>query len=304
MQPKGRFTYGMQLIPQDGTFRPKVLGVQDPAGDGVGGARVFVYGNANGTPIDDYAFDTGDGIQFDAALATIGFQYGMSSDGSFDAVRVLEFGEDIGDVGLDTGIVATAAQLYLGNGAGSLAVAMISANATVDNTSASDSNWLRTFGGLFLFDGSAYDRARGASAGNISASTQVGVQLVTPPGNWSVTHTPAANTQATITRAAGAAGVRHVVTSISARLIADAGSVSGTVQVNLRDGATGAGTILWSETLKVGGAGSLTAENAEIKLSGLSIFGTAATALTLEFSAAGGANTVESVAMTGYDVGA
>ena len=37
-------------------------------------------------------------------------------------------------------------------------------------------------------------------------------------------------------------------------------------------------------------------------LAGLNIVGSANTAMTLEFAAAGGANTVESVAMTGYSV--
>jgi len=38
-----------------------------------------------------------------------------------------------------------------------------------------------------------------------------------------------------------------------------------------------------------------------VSLSNLNIVGTAATAMTLEFAAAGGASTFESVALTGYD---
>lgn len=151
------------------------------------------------------------------------------------------------------------------------------------------------------FNGTAFDRVRNNSAANLTASTQPTALMTAPPGNWSITHTPTTNTQATITRAAGAAGVRHVCTSISCALSAPAAATSGVVQINLRDGATGAGTILWSQTLQVGGATSIAAGVVGIALSGLSIVGSAATAMTLEFSAAGGANTSESVSMTGYD---
>jgi hypothetical protein len=141
---------------------------------------------------------------------------------------------------------------------------------------------------------------KSASAANLAAQTGINAQMSTPPGNWAVNHTPAINTQATISKAAGAAGVRHVCTSITATLgQSGAGTAQGVIQVNLRDGATGAGTILWSASLS---SPTTTSPVAVINLSGLNIVGSAATAMTLEFSAAGGANVFESVAMTGYDV--
>ncbi|MFY9586678.1 MAG: hypothetical protein WAT66_04400 [Actinomycetota bacterium] len=126
-----------------------------------------------------------------------------------------------------------------------------------------------------------------------------GRQKVVSPLNWSATHTPVANTQATATQAS-AAGFRHVCTSVAFSLTADTGIIAATtVLVNLRDGATGAGTILWSQRISVPAtAGSCKS----VVLNGLSIVGTAATAMTLEFAAAGGASTFESVALTGYDV--
>jgi hypothetical protein len=148
------------------------------------------------------------------------------------------------------------------------------------------------------FNGTTWDRARSASAANLALQTAVGAALSEKPGDWSITHTPAANTQATITRAAGAAGTRHVCTSISVTLIGLAAAVEATVLVNLRDGATGAGTILWSARMLVTGtAGSETG----ISISDLNIVGSDATAMTLEFAAAGGANTFETVALTGHD---
>lgn len=153
---------------------------------------------------------------------------------------------------------------------------------------------------LTAFNNATYDRIRVQSNANAGLDPQLGVALAAPPANWSITHAPAANTQATISRAA-VNGSRHICTSISATLSAQATATSGDVQVNLRDGATGAGTILWSQTVRVGGAGGAIADRAILQLSGLSIVGSNNTAMTLEFSAAGGANTFESVALTGYD---
>ncbi|HEV3129595.1 MAG TPA: hypothetical protein VGY32_11465 [Solirubrobacteraceae bacterium] len=148
----------------------------------------------------------------------------------------------------------------------------------------------------WAFNGAAFDRTRNASAANQVLAPVKGVQLVTGPGGFAVQNQPAANTQATVTQAAGAAGVRHVCTSISAAITA--GASAGTVVfVNLRDGASGAGTILWSIALDAPANGSDT-----VTISGLNIVGTAATAMTLEFSAAGGITTNETVALTGYDV--
>jgi len=114
------------------------------------------------------------------------------------------------------------------------------------------------------------------------------------PTDWPLAHTPAAATQATISKAAAPA-LKHVCTSISATLTT-VGTLQGPIQLNLRDGATGAGTILWSLSIQlpVNGAWS-------IFLSGLSIPGSINTAMTLEFSAAGVAASQESVALTGYD---
>lgn len=153
---------------------------------------------------------------------------------------------------------------------------------------------------LFAFNGTTFDRIRTNAAAVISAATQGFAILASRPGDWSVTHAPAVNTVATATKAAGAAGVRHVCTSISARLlggVAAPAAIQGTL--NLRDGATGAGTIIWSQTVVLAAAAGA---KDEVSMSGLNIVGSAATAMTLEFVAAGGANTFESVSLTGYSV--
>lgn len=148
---------------------------------------------------------------------------------------------------------------------------------------------------LAAFNGTAIDRVRTNAAAVVAATTQPFAALNANPGEWSAAHAPVANTQATATRAAGAAGVHHICRSISATLCGLTGSAEVAVQINVRDGATGAGAILWSQTLMVIPAGVT-----GIALAGLNIVGSAATAMTIEFSAAGGANTYGSVAMTGY----
>lgn len=114
---------------------------------------------------------------------------------------------------------------------------------------------------------------------------------------WQATHTPAANTQATITKAAAGAGVRNVCTGFTVTLAAGA-SAPAAVQVfaSLIDGASGGTTYLWRSAISLPAvAGAITS----FVRSDLWLPGTANTALTLELSAAGGANTVESVTMDG-----
>lgn len=115
---------------------------------------------------------------------------------------------------------------------------------------------------------------------------------------WAATHTPAANTQATASRAAAGAGVKNVCNTILVTFAAGATAPTAVnVTVNLRDGATGAGTVIWSATLSLSATAGQTAP--VVALSDLWLEGSANTAMTLEFAAAGGANTVESVAMSG-----
>ena len=117
---------------------------------------------------------------------------------------------------------------------------------------------------------------------------------------WSAHHVPAANTVATITRAAQAAGIRNVCTWITVKLVAGATAPTAVnTSVSLIDGATGGTTYLWRATISLPATAG--ADNG-IALSNLWIPGTAATGLTLEFLAAGGANTIESVSMGGTTI--
>lgn len=148
------------------------------------------------------------------------------------------------------------------------------------------------------WNNATWDRIRSAAAAILGAFSSVGAWLVAPPGNWSQTHAPAANVVATTTKA-GVAATRHVCTSITASLVAGAiAPAVAIVTAVLRDGASGVGTILWSEQIVTQ---AVAGDKDNIVISGLNIVGTAAAAMTLEFTAAGGANTTEVVSMTGYD---
>jgi hypothetical protein len=144
----------------------------------------------------------------------------------------------------------------------------------------------------------ATNSAKMGSATNIAAATSANSLQVVLPGQWTEYHAPAVNTQATKSHAAGAAGVRHVCTWVSFTLAQNTtGSAQTLIAFNLRDGATGAGTILASWTMALP---ATACESRTFSLSGLNIIGTAATAMTLETAAAPAANTAASVQFGGY----
>lgn len=115
------------------------------------------------------------------------------------------------------------------------------------------------------------------------------------PNRFNSTHTPATATQATTSQSA-VAGVRHVARAVYASLACGA-TAQTPIQVHLRDGASGAGTILWSATVAAPANGSV-----NVAAEDLNIPGTANTAMTLEFSAAGAVATQETVTLVGYNV--
>lgn len=114
---------------------------------------------------------------------------------------------------------------------------------------------------------------------------------------WHTSHAPVADTKATITKAAAGASVRNVCRQITVMLVAGTSApAAATVTVALIDGAAGGGTYLW-------GPARLSVPALAGATSGIAIavnkIGSANTAMTLEFSAAAGANTFQSVSMDG-----
>lgn len=123
-----------------------------------------------------------------------------------------------------------------------------------------------------------------------------GQHLVTEDLLWTLNNTPAAAAQATATKAAGAAGVSHVAKRLTA-WVSTGAAAQTPVNVVIRDGASGAGTILFSASVACVADGFCF-----IDIDNLHLVGTAATAMTVEFSAAGVAASQEVVNLQGYDV--
>lgn len=134
-----------------------------------------------------------------------------------------------------------------------------------------------------------------ADAAALAQTSSEGALLTQDTGCWAINHSPAANTRATITRGAGGAGVRHVCNAVTASLVG--AGANNLIQVRLRDGASGAGTILWTCWLFNGAAQPRT----EVSLSGLNIVGSAATAMTLEFDVAPAGGAIGDVSLVGFD---
>jgi hypothetical protein len=156
----------------------------------------------------------------------------------------------------------------------------------------------------YVFNGTNWDRLRAASLSNFptsqtsTARNSVGAQIVEKGSRWSNFNTSTASVQASLVWAAEAS-VRHVADCISFSAISSVTPAITAVAVNLRDGATGAGTVVHQWQLIIPAA---TGQNvAPFSVCGLNIVGTTNTAMTIEFSSAV-TNVIESVSLTGYNV--
>lgn len=130
-------------------------------------------------------------------------------------------------------------------------------------------------------------------SGALAAQKSGDADVTMEPGTWTVVHTPSAATAAIAAKAAGGAGVRHICRGIHASIACGANAQTPILLV-LRDGATTAGTIIWSKKLSAP-ANSV----ANIDITGLAIVGSENTAMTLEFAAAGVAASEQDCTLTG-----
>jgi len=156
----------------------------------------------------------------------------------------------------------------------------------------------------YSFNGTSYSLLRGAylatfpTAVTTTARNAIGELLTEKSSRWTVVSNPAAGSQATASIAAEAS-VRHVADTICFAAASVAAPALTALTVNLRDGATGAGTVIATWQLAISAA---TGQNtAPFCTEGLNLVGTTNTAMTLEFSAAL-ANLSQSVTVTGYNV--
>lgn len=130
-------------------------------------------------------------------------------------------------------------------------------------------------------------------------ATNIGSYQVEVGPRWSVVSNPAVSNQATASKAAGGTTVRHIADCVSFSAASTTAPAATALTINLRDGATGAGTIIWTYQVVVTAA---TGQNVvPHSICGLNLVGSANTAMTLEFSALL-TNLIESVSVSGYDV--
>jgi hypothetical protein len=180
------------------------------------------------------------------------------------------------------------------SGGAEVAVKSVSGGVTPADGFTTPTNALTAYSYGALFNNSTADRQRGISAANNTATTSIGSSYVSQLSTWSQTNTPAVATAATTSKAAGGGTVRHVATSITWCVAANA-TAQPPLLIHLRDGATGAGTIIrtWAVSAPVNGT---FCED----LSGLNMTGSANTAMTLETAAAPAAAVQATVSFTGY----
>lgn len=110
---------------------------------------------------------------------------------------------------------------------------------------------------------------------------------------WDEFATPGAATQATASRAANPIA-SHNTMNIAATV--NAVAAQGAQLLVLRDGASGVGTIIWSQRL-----GPVLAGDSKSFAWTLSLKGTLNTAMTLEFTTAPAGTNFNSVSMNGFD---
>jgi hypothetical protein len=111
---------------------------------------------------------------------------------------------------------------------------------------------------------------------------------------WEETHAPAANTQATVTRhAPGESGFRNVCVGVCLTAVNEGAAASGIVTVVLRDGITGTGRIMqtWKLIVPAGDVRGVVDLRRFV--------GNENTPMTLETTAAPGADVSVAINMTG-----
>ncbi len=155
-----------------------------------------------------------------------------------------------------------------------------------------------------LWDTAQWSRAKGTAvatmpvASTLTSRNAIGAALVERSSRWSVVSAPAVSNQATASIAAEGS-VRHVADCVTFSGGSTTAPALTNLTVNLRDGATGAGTVIASWQVTVSNA---TGQNvAPFSACGLNLVGTTNTAMTAEYSALL-TNLVESITLTGWNL--
>lgn len=170
---------------------------------------------------------------------------------------------------------------------------MRSAETGIDNIPNVPAALMTVSVGYLYRNNDIFGRARSADPANLETFSGEGAALSAGPGEWAIQAAPAAATQATASRASAGAGNRNVLRSVTVSV----GAVAAQAPLGfvVRDGATGAGTIIWRCMLGAAAGGCQT-----VTVSGLNIVGSEATAMTVESLVAPAATNFATVAASGY----
>lgn len=162
----------------------------------------------------------------------------------------------------------------------------------------------RADAGSSAFNGTIYDSLRTASLANYpTAVTLTGVNsigaLISEHGSrWAAASAPASGTIGSASIAAEA-NVRHVADCIFWSAAATSAPTLTQTALSLRDGATGAGTVLQKVTIVIpASTGTLINPGG---MCGLNLVGTTNTAMTFEWTA-GITNVFEAANITGFNI--
>ncbi len=255
--------------------------------------QLFVIDETTGTRLTGLFNVLGNNGLLGLAVTEIGNPIDTLESRSPSLIRL----NTIGGIALSEITAKAAASLAYGfNQANAFVAVNVNRMSAADSLVAANTNALFVAAAGYGFNGTdatGLDRLRTASVVNGgNATVPLGVQLVESPSNWSQAVEAAVTVQASTSKAA-VAGQRHVCTAIGGSLVGVA-AIPAPLYLRLRDGATGAGTILWSQGFVVPVGTSV-----NFALSGLNIVGTTNTAMTLEWSAAPGATNFQAVSLSG-----
>lgn len=217
-----------------------------------------------------------------------------------------------GSDGTNVRVIGTSAPVGIGNAtvaALGMSVAGVDATANTNVITPQSVN-LAQYGFLaiaqHLFNGTTWDRVRSASLANYPTAVtttsvnKIGVQLGEKGARWSVVSAPAATSKATASIAAEV-NVRHVVDCVSFSATASAAILTNSLTIAVRDGATGAGTVIWEWVVNPVNSGTGAQSVQPHSVCGLMLTGTTNTAMTVEFSS-GITNVSEAISFSGFNV--
>lgn len=135
----------------------------------------------------------------------------------------------------------------------------------------------------------------------LTARGALGAALVEKAARWSVVSFPASGSQASASIAAES-GVRHVVDCVTWGADAGGAVTAAAGDLAIRDGATGAGTVIWRVAVAHAVAAAAGVQTIPPNtVCGLNLVGTTNTAMTAEFNA-GVTGEVQSVSLSGFNV--